>query len=135
MVQKNIFYDLSGLMDEFERSFGKSWDFADGCMEPLVYVDETPDNVTVTADLPFVEKDDIIVNATENSIELEAKVRNPIQFERWGFSQKKSSFICFKKMVDIRSKIDPERAEAMFNRGILKVTIPKVKRKFGVSIK
>lgn len=135
MVRKNLFYDLFGLMEEFEKSFDKSWNFAEGCMEPLVYVEEKLDDVIVTADLPFVEKDDIKIYTTDNSVELEAKVRSPIKFERWGFSQRQCSFICFKKVVDIKPKIDPEKAEAIFNRGILKITIPKIKRKFGVSIK
>lgn len=127
---------LFDLMEEMERSLEKrpSWDLIDGCMEPLVYVDESEDRVIITADLPCVEKKDIRINATEDSIELEAKLKTPFKFERWGVLQKKACFGSFKKVITLRSRIEPEKAKAKFRKGILRITIPKIGRKREIKI-
>jgi HSP20 family protein len=103
-----------------------SWDFPRKCMEPLVYVNETEDDILITADLPCVEKDALGVKATENSIEIEAKVMKPLKFERWGVRQREIHFSSFKKIVNLKSRIDPDKSRAKFKKGVLKITAPKV---------
>lgn len=135
MRRRTIFDDLYSMMSEMEMDMGLSWNLADGCMEPLVYVDETDSEVIVTADLPCVGKRDIKLNATENSLELEAKAKKPFKFERWGFPQKTCCFDSFKKVVNLRSRTEPKKAKATFKKGILKVVIPKVRTKYRIEIK
>jgi HSP20 family protein len=111
-----------------------SWDFHRECMEPLVYVSETNDEIVVTADLPCVDKKDITVKATENSIEIDAKVNRPLKFERWGVRQREVCFGSFRKVVNLSSRIDPDNVRAKFKRGVLKIIAPKVTKRREIKV-
>jgi HSP20 family protein len=129
---------MRDMIDDMERSFEElcSWDFSRGLIEPLVYISESEDNITITADLPYVNsKENIEISATEDSIELKAEVKRPIKFERWGVSQRKVQFVSFRKVINLRSKIDPKKVEARFEKGILRIFVPKLKTKYNVEIK
>lgn len=104
-----------------------SWDAMRECMEPIVYVEELEKEISIVADLPAVEKKDIKVNATENSVEISAKFKKPFTFEKWGISQKGVCFSSLKKGITFNTKIDPDNGKARFKKGVLRLTFPKVK--------
>lgn len=139
MIRRRDIADLMrDMIEEVESSFEElcNWDFSRGLIEPLVYVGETEDKITITADLPCVDsKEDIELSATEDAIELKAEVKRPIKFERWGVSQREVQFVSFRKVINLRSKIDPKKVEARFEKGILRISLPKVRTKYSVEIK
>jgi HSP20 family protein len=102
-----------------------SWNPEKCCLVPLVEVQENPEEIIVTADLPYVDKENIDINATETSLEIEAKMRNPVRFERWGTVQREISFDCYHKSVKLPSRVDYEKAKAEFQGGILRISLPK----------
>lgn len=77
--------------------------------EPLVDVIEEKDALKVVAEVPGVEKEDIDLKATENSltISVDNKVRR------------------YYKEVEFPSMVDPESVKASYRNGILEVTLTK----------
>ena len=79
--------------------------------EPLVDVLETDGEVKVIAELPGVEKKDIKLHGTENSLTI--SVDTP---------QRK-----YYKEVETPAKINPKQAKSTYKNGVLEVTVPKKK--------
>lgn len=81
--------------------------------EPLVDVMETDGEVKVIAELPGVEKKDIKLHGTENTLTI--SVDTP---------QRK-----YHKEVETPTKIDVKKAESIYKNGVLEITVPKTKEK------
>nr|MDO8080600.1 Hsp20/alpha crystallin family protein [Candidatus Freyarchaeota archaeon] len=137
--KKDFFDQVMDYISEFERRFDEtfysiirplrvsrpSWDPNRCCLVPLVEVQENPEELIVTADLPYVDKENIDIKATETSLDIDAKMRNAVRFERWGTVQREVSFNCYHKSIKLPSRVDPEKAKAEFRGGILSISLPK----------
>lgn len=77
--------------------------------EPLVDVIEDEDQVTVVAELPGVDKNDIKVRATEETLIISAK----------GLDKK------YYKEIPLPAKVRPETAKASYKNGVLEVKLEK----------
>ncbi|MCS7386323.1 MAG: Hsp20/alpha crystallin family protein [archaeon GB-1867-005] len=125
---------LERLFEEFYEEFEKPmWDYQSKCLEPLVSVKEIEDKVVVTIDLPCVDKNNIKIYATEDTLTVEATLKEAYRFERLGVVRKETSFEYFKKVIRLPAPVIPEKAKARFKRGILEVVLPK--KITGVEIK
>ena len=91
-----------------------------GSREPLVDVQETDDEVQVTAEVPGVKKEEIDLEVTGNTliIKVEGKDRK------------------YYKEVELPAEVDPNSAKASYNNGVLDIQLKKVKpRSKGKKIK
>jgi HSP20 family protein len=79
--------------------------------EPLIDVLETDGEVKVIAELPGVEKKDITLQGTENTLTI--SVETP---------QRK-----YYKEMETPAKIEPKQAKSSYKNGVLDITIPKKK--------
>lgn len=123
------------VIDEFDEEFRPLWRASESCLEPLVDVSTTDDNVVVTVDLPCVaSKDDISLSVTDNSLEVKALLYQNLKWDRWGTSQKHIEFNSFKTIVHLPVKVTAEKAKAKFTGGILTVTLPRTQTKIGLTI-
>lgn len=144
-----VWEEFEHMREDIERriseSFGRPdwscstrplWDSQRRCLEPLSDVQETTESIIVTLDLPGVkDKSDISINVKENILEIEAKIKNPVRFERWGTSQKEIAFAHYYKTLPINEEnIDLEKASAKFKNGILKIVLPFKKKGFKIKI-
>jgi HSP20 family protein len=95
-------------------------------LEPLADVRETTTDIIVTIDLPFVDKkEDISIELLERSLEITAKTRKPICFERLGTTQRKIHFNEFRKKVNLPTDVDSEGITATLKRRVLAINLPK----------
>lgn len=74
--------------------------------EPLVDISETDEEVIITAETPGVKKEDIEINATERELEIKAGDK-------------------FYKRLDLPTEVNPDKAKATYNNGILEVRLEK----------
>jgi HSP20 family protein len=74
-------------------------------------------------DLPLVNKKGIKITFDENTISVEAKLKETYSEEKLGM---KTKFEYFKKTITLPSKINSKKASAKFTNGRLTITIPKV---------
>jgi HSP20 family protein len=124
------------LVDKVYEEFTRpSWSAADCCLTPLMEIENKENELIVTVDLPYVQKkEDIIINATEYSLEITAKLKEAVRWERWGTIQRQLSFTTFKKSISLPVKVDPNKSRASFKQGILKIVLPKAEKKFSIAI-
>lgn len=127
-------------VDEFfqkleEGFFAPSWDATRSCLEPLVEIQDREDEVVVTIDLPCVaSKDDIEANVTEDTLEVIAKLKSAVKWEHWGASQRRFEFRSFRKLIRLPDKVSPKEAKATFKAGVLRIILPKAKKRFTIRV-
>jgi HSP20 family protein len=115
------------------RIIRTTWGY-DGNLEPLYEVEDKEDEISVTFDLPRVRKENVEINTTENTVEVIARMSATVCWERWGGIQKRITFQALRKQIRLPEPIDPEKASASFKNGILRINLPKVRRKVLINI-
>ena len=83
--------------------------------EPLVEVNEDPDQIILIAEMPGVNKEDIQLNATNRSITIS--------------TEKIVSGRSYFKEIDLPAAINKDYAKARYTNGILEVRLKKIKEK------
>ena len=110
-----------------------SWDIQTRTIEPLCNVFVTPEEVIVTADLPFSDPDSIKVEPIDrNTLEIIAKIKRKVRCEDLGIVHQRGEFSTFNCQTRIPVPVDMKKRKAKFKKGILEVWLP---RKKGYEIK
>jgi HSP20 family protein len=116
----------------FARTFTEMW-------SPSVDISETKDDFVVKAELPGMEAKDVNVSISgevltikgEKKAEEEEKDEHYHRVERYSGS--------FQRVFQLSSGVKADKIEANFDKGVLKVTLPKVeeakKKKIEVKVK
>jgi HSP20 family protein len=87
-----------------------------------VDVTEEDGRITVRADLPGVEKEEINVKADEEKIEIMAESAQEVKEENEKYYRKERSSRTFQRTVAWPKPVDPETIEAEYEDGVLTVT-------------
>jgi len=129
-LQKDIF-------EAFGETFSErcSWDPEECCLEPLTNVIETDEEIIITADLPYVLKENISLNVKENMLDIEANLEQSIHFAQWGTVQRDTEFHKFHKHIKLPSNVDSDNIKATFKNGFLQIQIPKKITRIKIQIK
>jgi HSP20 family protein len=86
--------------------------------KPLIDILETEDKVHVIAEIPGIEKENILLNATDLILDIETIDGNPKYSER----------------VELPVKVDPQSAKATYKNGVLEVTFKRLESSSRTSI-
>ena len=97
--------------------------------EPRMDIYEEDDNLIVEAELPGVDPDNVDINVTEDALNIRAKHEQEKEKEEKGYYKKELSRGFFKRAVPLPVKVKNEEAEASYEDGVLKITIPEQERK------
>jgi len=100
---------------------------------PEADIEETPVEIVVSFALPGVEKSDIRVEATEDSITVTG--RRPEEERTPGSCRREMPRGEFLRRVRLPSEVKPQAAKASSRNGILRVSLPRSKAAFGRSVK
>src|ERR1700732_4185912 len=110
-----------------EALFGQGrplFDLDTRSLRPLCRVEAKEDAITVTFDLPRVEKKDISLTSSGDALRIEAKMRAPITLRVGGVTQRRVVFERYTGQIRLPSPVDPGGAKATFRNGLLRVKFP-----------
>lgn len=103
-------------------------------LEPLGYVEDKGDHFLVSADLPYVVKENIEISLREDLVEINARMKKSYGFSRLGVVHNRVEFESFHKILRLPSRVDTGKAKARFINGILEIKLPKKTRKKDIGI-
>jgi len=92
---------------------------------PAINLDETDDEVTVTAELPGLEVEDFSVEATRERLVIRGEKQQEKRDERPGYSYHERRYGAFARAIPLPCEVDSDQMQADYHRGVLRVTLPK----------
>ncbi|MEM4325768.1 MAG: Hsp20/alpha crystallin family protein [Candidatus Pacearchaeota archaeon] len=97
--------------------------------QPLSDLKETEEELRAYIELPGVDKKDIQLNVTENSLEVKVEKKGETKIEKEGYIRAERIYKGFYRSIFLPSKIIPDQVKASYKDGILEIIMPKVEKK------
>lgn len=124
--------DIDRLFDDFGRDLGRDWGFSvarngNGYLTPRVDVAETEAGLEMTAELPGVDPKDITLDIADGMLTLKASTaaaREEKDDNRHYHLVERASGTFLRRFA-LPFTPDMEKVEAAFDKGVLKVTVPR----------
>lgn len=129
------FEDMERWFEEvFPRGWMHRWGWPSGgglarAMEPMaprVNVIERDDEIVVRAEVPGVKKEDLDVSVTENAVSIKGSTRQEEEEDKGDYFRREIVTGSFARTVGLPGSVDPDKAKASFQDGVLELKIPKV---------
>lgn len=130
LIRWEPFEELASLreaMDRLEESFfgpRRRW------LAPLevrfpIDMYETEDEVMVEANLPGIKPEDVDVTITGNTIRIKGEAKAEREIKRENYLRQERRYGAFSRSISLPTGLETDKAEATFESGVLKLTIPK----------
>src|SRR5262249_25296429 len=125
----SLFREIERTFDDFSRRtpFAGFAGFGDGAMMPKVDVSESKDAIEVTAELPGCTERDIDVTLSEGVLTIRGEKkteRDETDKERdWHVVER--TYGSFSRSIPLPFTPDSAKVEAKFDKGVLRVKLPK----------
>jgi HSP20 family protein len=126
LAKLDPFRDLRTLEDEVDRLMGRT--FSRDTWVPTLDVKESSDRFEVTVDLPGLEPKDVNVTFEEGMLTIGGKRQFQEDDEGDTWHRIERGFGTFARSIRLPQTADTERIEASFDRGVLKVSVPKTEQ-------
>lgn len=117
--------EMNLLFEDFWRGFDLPVSMADAwsTFTPRVDVEETEDEVRVTADLPGLEEKDFEVQLADQSLVVKGEKREEREDRARGWHER--AYGAFERSIPLPCEVDADRVSAEFKNGVLRVRLPK----------
>ncbi|MFZ5917763.1 MAG: Hsp20/alpha crystallin family protein [Chloroflexota bacterium] len=86
---------------------------------------ETDDNVMVEANVPGVKPEEIDIQVTGNTLTIKGERKEEKKEEKASYVFQERRYGSFCRTVTLPTDVDVEKATAVFEHGVLKLTLPK----------
>jgi HSP20 family protein len=115
--------------EQIEELFAELWQLpslARRGYRPQVdcYRTDAPPAVTVVVDLPGIEPDDVEITVTERTVSIAGVRRRPPREAPVSYRQMELEYGPFQRRVSLAEDVDPDLAEAHYERGQLTIVMP-----------
>ena len=107
---------------DIDRWFG---DYSPAIFQPRIDVVDEGDALRISADLPGLEREDVEVLVEDGFLVLRGEKKHEAQTEEKGCFRLERAFGSFQRVIPLPEDVDPERAEARFDKGVLTLRLPK----------
>ncbi len=134
---QKFFDDMIGTFRERGGDFEKALSeyTASAPSKLMTDVIETDGNIIVKADLPGVKKEDIVIDLTDDSIEIFAKFEEETEEEGKNFIKKERRYGEARRSLILPEAVKVKEVSAKFDNGVLTVTLPKLEEKKRFQVK
>jgi HSP20 family protein len=123
--------DLDAMFDEFYRGFGLApfagFGLASDAFSPKVDVIDGEKQLTVRAELPGMDAEDVDVSITQDVLTIRGEKREESEDRGKDYYRVERSFGSFARSVQLPCEVDPGAADAKFEKGVITITLPKTR--------
>jgi HSP20 family protein len=130
IIRWDPFAEMATLRQAFDRVFddvrpGRS--FANGGPEAYVPVDlaETNDEIVLKASLPGVKPEDIDISVTGQVLTLKGESREDTEETAKNYYRRERRYGSFVRQFQLPTEVESEKAQATFEHGVLRLSLPK----------
>ena len=94
---------------------------------PVVDIREGKRHITVGAEIPGMDKNDIDISLENGILRIKGEKRQEKEDGEENYHRIESSYGYFSRAVELPAEVDPERVEAKYKRGILTIKMKKTR--------
>jgi HSP20 family protein len=128
LFSMNPFAMMRRMNQEMDRMFANAWGGAGqgggALWSPAIEVRQQGDNLTVCAELPGLNKDDVKVEASDEGLVIRGERKQEHEERREGMYRSERSYGSFYRVVPLPDGANVDQARAEFKNGVLEVSIP-----------
>jgi len=121
---ERIFDDFGFGRRRWLRPFGRETGTEMEMWVPDVEVLQKNDQLTIRADLPGLEREDVTVEITDNEVTIQGARKHEHEEEREGYYRSERSYGSFCRVIPLPEGAISEQARATFRNGVLEITMP-----------
>jgi len=124
-ARRDPFTALQEEMNRLFESFGPfpaSWS---GGAAPRLDVCETDKEVDIEAELPGVDEKDVQVTLENDALVIKGEKKAEKEETQKGYRMSERSYGSFYRAIAVPPGVDPQKVEATFSKGVLKIILPK----------
>jgi HSP20 family protein len=131
IVKYNPFRDLRSMQEQMNRLLDLAWsresgeELREGVWQPAVDIFEDADSVVIKAELPDIDQKDIEVRIDNNTLTLRGERKLDQSIKKENFHRIERYYGSFQRSFVLPHTIDQERINAVCDRGVLTITLPK----------
>ena len=92
---------------------------------PAVDVSETKDSLVVKAEIPGMEPKDIDISLSGDLLAIKGEKKQKTEEKKENFHRIETRYGAFSRTIRVPVSVDPEKIEASYDNGVLKITLPK----------
>jgi HSP20 family protein len=132
--RRNDVYEPAVDFDRLQDEINKLFDFDRGpsmtglydrVLSPAIDVVESPENFTVTCDLPGVDMKDLDVSIANNVLTIKGEKKEEKSAKETKVYRRESWTGSFQRTLSLPNTVNPDKIEAVMSEGVLKITLPK----------
>jgi HSP20 family protein len=97
----------------------------EGIWQPAVDIFETTDSIVIKAELPDVDLKDIDVRIEDNTLTLRGERKHEGEVKKENYHRIERYFGAFQRSFSLPATINQEGVEAICEKGVLTITLPK----------
>jgi HSP20 family protein len=127
---------IDRIFSDFSRGFGLPEIWGDGGRMnqsmgggrqhmPSMEMHEADGKVMISAELPGVDEEDVEISVKEDMLTISGEKKSEREFKEGDGYRTERSYGSFSRSVSLPFNIDPDAVEARFEKGVLKLTIPR----------
>jgi HSP20 family protein len=102
---------------------------------PKVDIVDRDDDIVVRADVPGVNKDNLDVSFTDNTITIKGSISEAKKEETGDYFRNETMKGSFFRTLYLPSEVDGSKAESTFKDGVLEVVVPKLEKARRIKVK
>lgn len=125
------FREMEGMLDPYSKS--QDWPFRGGRdlntkgvdWAPRADVSETDVGFCITAEVPGIKREDVKINIEDHVLSIRGEKKQEKDEKSETFHRIERFYGSFSRSFSLPENVDEEKIEAVFNDGLLTLTIPK----------
>ena len=98
---------------------------SDSLFSPSINIEDDGDVIRVTSELPGMTEKNIEVELSDNTLILRGKKESEAEEEKKNYYRKECSYGAFHRVIPLPCDVNPEKVQAKFDNGLLKIDLPK----------
>jgi HSP20 family protein len=132
IIRWDPFRDMVTLREKMNRLFedvftgrGEDKELAASTWAPAVDIYETENELIMTAEVPGIEEKDIEIKIEDNTLSLRGERKFEKETKEENYHRIERSYGSFYRAFTLPNSIDPDRIQAEYENGVLKISMPK----------
>ncbi len=123
---------------EMDRLFDKFFEvipFSEQEFVPSVDISETDKDIIVQAEIPGINPKDLDISLNGRLLTIKGEKKSEHEEKKENYHKIERKYGAFSRTLELPADVDPDKVEAVYKDGVLKITLPKIESGKKIEVK